>query len=127
MEDILFLILQFLVELIFEFICNLPWDFFTYRTDPQKFSYWEYGWITLGLGGVAGVVSLYFLPNAFVHVPFWRTVNAGLCPLSTGLISYEIARWNKARGKDVVPLRHFLFSFLFTLAFATVRFAHSQH
>ena len=127
MEEILVLIVQFIIEVLLEFVVYLPFDLpldrnrkTGARTGPGRIG------IYILIGGVLGGLSVLIAPKFFIHSSAMRVVNLLVAPLVSGGLSYGLATWRRSRGAQTAPWTHLWTAFWFVLAFAAVRlvFAH---
>ncbi len=128
MEEVLVLVLQGVFEVGLEvlFYGGLVWPSSDARTDSA--SAWAVGGIlTFALGAGLGVFFNFFFPHLLVPYPWLRIANLVLGPAASGLFAWCVALWRSQYRRGVAPGQHAAFAVLFTIAFATVRYAYAQH
>ena len=125
METLFELVLQFLFEVllqgVFELLAEAGFHAVSAPLSKQRPAWVKaIGQSILGL--IAGGISLYFFPEAFLRAPGLRLANLVVTPLIAGLAMAQIGRWRDRRGDDVLPLDRFGYAFLFALAMALTRY-----
>ena len=130
MEEILVLILQFLLELGLELLGSCDFfDFFPTSSTTRKAANETDGCIGFSFAFMLAGALCGLLVNA-VHskmlIPFaWlRIVNLCAAPLLSGGLSYYIAVRRRERAPHINPWTRFWFGFSYTLAFVVIRFAY---
>ncbi|MFO0824259.1 MAG: hypothetical protein U0792_14295 [Gemmataceae bacterium] len=121
-EELIFLLLQILLDIVPQLFGGLGFDVATSRRSDRE----AVGCGTVALfaicGGVCGGLSIFIAPNPLLPNAGLRIVNLFVAPLLAGGISYLFAR---TIGLDEGPEQshHFWRGFWFALAFGIVRFA----
>ena len=126
MEELIAVIIQIVVEVVFEALWSLPVDLFIwgYEEDrPEKARRCS----LFGVGCALGWASAFLLPQTVLHHGWSRIANIVIAPLLAGWLATVIARWLvEKREKDASPERQFWRAFWFTLGFSLLRFAYVQ-
>ena len=73
-------------------------------------------------GAVAGGISLWLVPVAYLTAPWARIANLVVTPLASGLVMSMMGAWRRRRGEDLIRLDRFSYGVLFALAMALVRY-----
>ena len=132
MEEIVALLIQFLLEVGLQLFGSIGFDFATEsrRAKNEKGETKDSdgcGWLFAFavFGGICGGISLIFAPKLMLPNLGLRVANLVVSPLIAGGLSYLVAAfvW-AARGKS--PQHHFWRGFWFALAFGLVRFAYAH-
>jgi len=125
-EEIVVLLIQFVVEILLQAVVYLPFDFSFYR-DEKSGERSGCGWMSvyLILGGGLGALSLLIAPRLLLDSIALRVGNLILAPLAAGGLSWAVSEWRRGRGAVVCPRSHFWFGFWFALAFGGVRLAYA--
>lgn len=126
MEEITILAIQFFLEVVLNAAVALPFDWSlgerTYRSGMGCAK----PLIFLAIGVGCGFISLLVLPTLLIPLPWLRLTNLVLSPVLAGALAAYLAY---LRYKDTSPTQlraHFMNSFLFTLAYASVRLAYAR-
>ena len=126
MEEVLVLIVQFVVEVLVETLVYLPFDLPLSRDEKsgeRKGCGWHF--LYLMMGGVVGGLSLLVAPRLLIHSAPLRVANLLVAPVVAGGLSWALAVRRRSRGAEVCPRTHFWTGFWFVLAFSSVRLAYS--
>src|SRR4051812_44310527 len=127
MEEILVVLIQFLIEVIGQAIVQIPFDCACRLRESREQHAVAMSTLFLVVGGMVGVMSVAFLPGTLIQIPALRILNLGVTPLLGGAIGYRIAKWQaETRNPNVVPRYHFWYAFFFTLALAAVRLVYAK-
>jgi hypothetical protein len=123
-EEILIVVIQFLIEVIGQALFSIPFDCACrIREKPEHHGAW-WAFLFLFIGGVVGAISAAFIP-ALVHSPALRVAGLFVSPIIAGVIGYQIAtRQSRTRNPFLVPRYHFWYTFSFTVGLVAVRFAY---
>jgi hypothetical protein len=130
MEEFLIFLLQFLFEVVAQFLCELPWDWFVgsreWRLEAPSGS-WEWACTSFLIGTGFGIISLALRPTTAIHSAAGRIAYLLLAAPISGLLS----RWFAAVIRDcgrawIDPRRHAVCAFSFTLAMTLIRFAYAH-
>ncbi|MFZ6778089.1 hypothetical protein ACO0LD_14760 [Undibacterium sp. Ji83W] len=78
----------------------------------------------IAFGIIAGFVSLWIFPQAFIHSSLGRIINLILTPVLMGFLAAVFAAW---RTGDGLRLWRFINAYVFALSLALVRFASASH
>jgi hypothetical protein len=126
-EDLLIVLIQFLIEVIGQALISIPFDCACRVRDKPERNAVLISALFLVVGGAVGWISLAFVPG-LVRNPALRVATLFLSPVLAGVFGYYIARWqSRSRNPLLVPRYHFWYAFSFTLGLAAVRFAYSKH
>lgn len=90
------------------------------RREPR--SPWLAALAYLILGALAGLLSLWLVPEVFIKSYWLRLANLFFTPLASGLIMAWIGAWRRRNDKKVLHLETFACGFCFALAMGMVRF-----
>jgi hypothetical protein len=131
-EELIIALLQFVFELLLEFLMWLPWDSLLWsrerRVSPESRN--PDGWLVpLGgtiLGLTMGGISLVVLPNTLLVHEGARLVNIVAAPLVSGGLAALLARRRERRGQSSSAKLHFWFAFAFSLSLLVVRFTWAE-
>ena len=132
MEEIVALLIQFLLEVGLQLFGSIGFDFATesrrkHGKEGETRNHDGCGWLVAFavLGAICGGLSLIFAPKLLLPNVGLRVANLVVSPLVAGGLSYLVARhvW-AARGQS--PQHHFWRGFWFALAFGLVRFAYAH-
>jgi hypothetical protein len=132
MEEVVALVIQFVLEVGLQIVGSIGFDFATERqrtrnAQGQVEENDGCGWLVLFavFGGICGGISLIFAPRLLLPNLGLRIANLVVAPLVAGGLSYLVASfvW-AARGQS--PQHHFWRGFWFALAFGLVRFAYAH-
>lgn len=125
MEELLVLVIQFVVEVLIDFLIYLPFDWPAGRTtragDQSGCGLLA---LYLFLGGLVGGLSLLAVPRLMLHSEPLRLTNLFVSPVVSGGSAYGLAAWRRSHGAAANPRTHFWTGFLFVLAFGAVRLAY---
>ena len=131
MEEIVALLIQFVLEVGLQLFGSLGFDFATEsrrkeakqgETQEQDGCGWLFAFAVFG--AICGGLSLIFAPKLMLPNLGLRIANLVLSPLVAGGLSYLVARYAwAARGAS--PQHHFWRGCWFALAFGLVRFAYA--
>lgn len=77
--------------------------------------------IYIAFGIMAGFVSLWIFPQAFIHNSLGRIANLILTPVLMGLLAAAFAAWRAGDGQGL-RLGRFINGYVFALSLALVRF-----
>lgn len=124
MEDILTIIIQFLLELLGEALLNLPFDWPSRRRGRlESDSPFRRSLPWLAGGCLLGLASLWVLPHSLIPLPALRIATLLLAPLLSGMLSYWLTVQRSRNNANLRPRNHFWQAFGFTAGLAAVRFA----
>jgi len=129
MEELLFIVFQFfgemLLQVFIEVLLEMGFhgvaDSFQRKPDP---------WLAfIGyaiFGGIAGAVSLIFLPILLIDSHSLQVVGLFAAPFTAGLIMVCVGMWRRRRGDDLVRLDRFAYSFIFAFMLGLIRFIYAH-
>lgn len=128
MEDILILIIQGIVEFLFELFGYLPWDLWwdTRPFDAKDEDNSSYEWILLWsavVGGFLGYFSTFIFPNVIIKFGWLRIALLFISPLVSGFVASLMAQNRQKKGLASDPTSHFWLSFCFSMGLVWIRFA----
>lgn len=127
MEELLTVILQFVLELLLEALANLPFDWPSRkRSEPESDPPLRRCLLWCGGGALLGGVSLLLLPHSLIQLPALRIANLLLAPLLSGAVSWRLTQRRSRRNGNLLPHNHFWQAFGFTLGLVAVRFAYAS-
>jgi hypothetical protein len=145
MEDLLGFILEFVLEVLIQFIFEAGIDAVSRAYRPKedvdavsranrRFRFVPYLRLTLSrtnppftvlkftlLGLALSFVSILVLPHPLVHPSKFHGVSLLISPVTTGLIMGLIGRSVRRRGKTPVQIESFAYGFTFAFVFALIR------
>ncbi len=123
MEDILVVIIQFVIEVILNILTSFPWDLVSYRYEKEENNNTvsKCFWLLI-LGFFVGFLSLLVSHKSWVSKPYLRIANLIISPILAGYISVKVAQFIHIKKEDVWPKRHFWYSFCLCLGYVMVRF-----
>jgi len=129
MEEIGLVLLEFLIELLFELAVLLPWDGLLAgreRRPGEPARIWA---VTIGamlIGSIGGYLSLLVLPTLVIRNEAARLLHLVLSPLICAFIARALARRRARRGKPSSANLHFWFAFALIIVFLAVRYGWAQ-
>ena len=125
MEEVVALLIQFIVEVGIQLLGSIGVDFLTASRSEKDEP--GCGWLVLFavVGGVFGALSLLIAPTLLLPNLALRIANLVAAPLIAGGLSYLVAKHVWA-GRNLQPSHHFWRGFWFALAFGLVRFAYAN-
>jgi hypothetical protein len=128
-EEIIIILIQFLVEVIGQALIQIPFDCTIRQRDESNDQPIVIAFAALCLGGLVGWFSLMLLPGTLIHSQTLRVINMFVTPFVGGAIGYFIAKWQyRTRNPDLIPSYHFWYAFFFSLGLAAIRLAyHTPH
>jgi hypothetical protein len=125
MEELLILLVQFVIELIGDVLCSglfdLPLPEQSRNTRAARLVVYA-SWL-LGGAAVAGL-SLLVFDHSLIARPGWRIANLLAAPYCSALVAEFMAKRRQMAGRDTDPGHHFWRSLWFTLGLVAVRFAY---
>lgn len=128
MEELLVVIAQFFLELLFDGLSFQPFDWVSDWLDIDDWLESPYAlcavFCILGVG--VGWASLHFFPHTLLHHGWLRIANLGAAPLLSAYVGQGTARRRAANGSLVVPRERFWMAFWFSLGVTATRFAFAQ-
>lgn len=122
MEEIVILIIQFVLEIFGEALLELLFDLASSKTNTKGEMSFLWAISAIATGAVVGGLTLLVFPHSFVHHPWLRYANLVVAPL----FSYAIAKRMSKNKVNVNPLVQARLAFLFTLSLAAIRFVFAQ-
>jgi len=123
-EELLVLIIQFLIEVVGQAVVSIPFDCACRIRRKEEHHAFLLSVVFLVIGGMVGAISAAFIPS-LVHVPELRIAGLVVTPLVSGAFGYQIAKWQaRTRNPFLVPQFHFWYTFFFALGLVGVRFAY---
>lgn len=125
MEELLIIIIQFLIEVVGQALIQIPFDCSCRVRERGESRPVLLSFIFFLLGGLIGWASTKIVPWTMITIPALRVLNVFIAPLIGGFIGYRIAQWQaRIRNPNIEPTYHFWYGFFFTIALAAVRFAY---
>lgn len=127
MEEIIIIVIQFVIEVVGQALIELPLDWATRNPKkPETGSFVRY-LVFLTLGGIVGALSIIFVPRTMLHSPGLRIANLVLSPILAAAIAQAFASRKVPKNLFIEPKVHARSAFWFTLALAAVRLAYANH
>lgn len=128
MEEIIILIIQGIVEFLFEFFSYLPWDWWSYDwySDEREDRHGSFVWtliISLVIGGVLGWLSIYIFPTVLVKWGWLRIALLFISPLGSGMMARTMTQLRAENNKNIDANAHFWISLCFSVGLVWIRFA----
>lgn len=125
MEELLVVIVQFLIELLGNVLTSglLDWPARQRHTpDPQAI--WPVAQLYL-LGGLAlgWLLTHLWWPHTFIHWPSLRMLNLVAAPVASAYLAQALAQRRVLTRPHICPRNHFWYAFWMALGFALSRLA----
>jgi hypothetical protein len=121
------LIFEFFGELILQLVAEIFVDASSRgvkktlrRTEPVDPMLAACGYV--GFGWLAGMLSLWLVPDVFIKAHWLRVAGLLLLPLASGLVMSWIGSWRRRHDKDVSRIETFSYGFCFAFAMSLARF-----
>jgi hypothetical protein len=127
MEELLIVIIQFLIEFALDVLANIPFDWPSRdRTspEPEDLSFRCFLWFCGGCL-IAGA-SLLIVKHTIIAISVFRMANLALAPIASAFLSHRIAGHRAKENPFIVPRNHFWQAFWFTLGLVLIRFAYAS-
>ncbi len=126
MEEVVVLLVQFVVEVFVDVLVYLPFDVHLSRNEKTG-DRSGCGWVTVYvvLGGTVGGLSSLVAPHFLIRSSPLRLANLVVAPVTAGGLSWALAAWRRSRGAVASPQAHRWTAFWFVLAFNAVRLAYA--
>ena len=125
MEELVIILLQFVLKLVIEILCNLPFALAARRKNKGK-ARSSGGPLSLPMclfiGAMLGIGSLYFFPNSMIKLPALRIANLFLAPITSAFISESIGSSGLHRENSFIQRHPFWQAFWFTIGMTMIRF-----
>ena len=122
MEEIIIVIFQAVIEIVFNVLINIGVDWVVYFWERDDNNPTSLKCFLMFLAGtIIGLLSWVFIPKVMLPYSWLRILILFLSPVLAGFVSLQIARFKAKRG-DVWPWRHFWYSFFACLGLVLVRF-----
>jgi hypothetical protein len=122
MDEILYLLIRLVLELLANLLCFLPADWpFSRRSDRTTHPFLAALLFAL-LGAVIGLVLTIYHPGLFIPSGWLQIAGLIIIPLANGSLSALIAFWRSSCGAQVSPGRHFAYAACFSMGFMLVRY-----
>ena len=123
MEEILVLIIQFILEALFNILTIFPWELPFYRGERAEDNNTILRCLYSFLFGLfLGFVSLLASHKSLISMSYLRIANLFISPFLAGWLSETIAKLVHRKKDDVWPKRHFWYAFWLCLGYVMVRF-----
>jgi len=125
-EEVLGLLIQFVIEVLLQALVYLPFDV-PFARKEKTGERTGCGWylLYLVLGGVFGGLSLLVFPKHLIPLSWMRVLNLLAAPAAAGGAGYAVSAWRRSRRAKTHPWGHFWAGVCFTLAFGAVRLAYA--
>jgi len=124
--ELLFVVFQFFGEMLLQVIIEILLEI-GFHVAAEPFQRKPELWLAfIGyaiFGGIAGGVSLIFLPHLLIDSYSLQVVGLFASPIAAGLVMVCIGAWRRRRGDDLVRLDRFAYSFIFAFMLGLIRFA----
>jgi len=122
MEFIIEILGEFIIQFVFELGANLCAAFVPDSAYRRFTNAYAKGFLYIMMGlGLAWLSSLLvgelLLPKSFAGL------NIAISPLVVGGFMMMLGRWREKKGKHARDLEHFLYGYVFALAFAVMRYS----
>ena len=128
MDEVLVVIIQFVVEFILNVGIDIPFEWPSrHRSTPEPESVAGVCVFWLILGGALAGISLLIFPRTIVSLHVLRIANLLLAPVASGLLSFKIAQRRARANPNIRPRNHFWQAFWFTIGWVAIRFAYAGH
>lgn len=125
MEESLIVIVQFILEVLFELLSCLPWDeILDALPFPSKLDIVSRCLLSLVAGAIVGAISLHLFPRTVFRYSALRIGGVVVTPIFSGHLARSAAQRRLRRGVVTAPGEHFACSYSFTLALVLIRFAY---
>ncbi len=125
MEDVLIIILQFLLEFFFNVLIDLPFDWpRKNRQTPESDKLIGTCFVMFCVSCGLAWCTLLVFPRTLIRLPALRIANLFLAPPVAAFIAACIADRYAQTNPWILPRNHFWRAFWFTLGFVAVRFAY---
>ena len=114
---------EFLLQMLFEGIAELFGHALkakTRRKTPVRRELAAVGYALFG--ALAGVASLWLMPDLFIRSDPVRFANLIITPVLSGLVMGWLGTWRRRHDKNTVRIESFAYGFCFAFAMAVVRF-----
>jgi len=122
MEEIIIVIFQAVIEIVFNVLINIGVDWVVYFWERDDNNQTSLKCFLMFLAGtIIGLLSWVLIPKVMLPYSWLRILILFLSPVLAGFVSLQIARF-KAKRRDVWPWRHFWYSFFACLGLVLVRF-----
>lgn len=126
MEELLVVVIQFVIEFIVDVVANIPFDWPSRnRTTPERESVVGECVLWPLLGAALAGASLLIFPRTMIGLPTLRIVNAALAPFASAFLSFLIAQRRAQNNPNLIPRNHFWRAFWFTTGLVIIRFAYA--
>lgn len=112
-------VLQVIFECLFELGLHSVAEPFR-RAKPANPVLATIGYVILGAS--AGGISLLLFPKQFISIVWLQVLNLFVTPVVAGGVMSSIGRWRSNKDQDLILLDRFIYSAMFALVFALVRF-----
>ncbi|WP_374350232.1 hypothetical protein [Chitinimonas sp.] len=123
MEEILIVILKFVLELLLELFGYVPFD---WETDDDSSHISQFGrWLCIG--GLLGGLSLLLIKHALLAYPGLRIANLLLAPPASAFFAWYLAPLRRPQITAFHRTRSFWRAFAFSLGLVAVRFIYAKH
>lgn len=126
MEELFVPLLQFVIEIVLEFLFYFGLDVAAVRDDRGQLNGFSLSAIFGVIGVMLGAIVTWIHPHTVLPLAWLRVANLIVAPFIAGLLSASIASWRQRRGRDRDPVLHFFLAFSFVLGFNLVRFAFAR-
>ena len=123
MEEVIVLVLQWIIEVLFEIATYFPFDLIGHSRDSgakTTFGGWVFAYAIIGIA--IGVTINWIHPQIFLQSSVFRIANIIIAPFLSGYLSYRLSKWRSLKNPEIKPGRHFFFAAAFTLGIVFVRF-----
>jgi hypothetical protein len=114
---------EFLLQMLFEAVAELFGHAVkakSRRSTPMRPEIAAFGYALFG--ALAGVASLWLMPNLFIESKPIRFANLIITPLLSGLMMGWVGSWRRRHDRNTVRIESFAYGFCFAFAMAVVRF-----
>ncbi|HKR29930.1 MAG TPA: hypothetical protein VJT08_05610 [Terriglobales bacterium] len=126
MEDLLFALVELLLEFLLEFTGEIVLDLLSRMTlealqseEPRYPIGTAFG--CFAFGALAGAITLAAFPHPLIHRSRIHGISLILSPLITGAVMSGLGALLRKRGKRVVQIESFPYAFAFAFGMALIR------
>ncbi len=126
MEDLLFALVELLLEFLLEFAGEIVLDLVSrmaleaLQSEEPRYPFGT-AFGCFGFGALAGAITLAAFPHPLIHRSRIHGISLILSPLITGAVMSGLGALLRKRGKRVVQIESFPYAFAFAFGMALIR------